>query len=733
MDAANSIKNNRNKKNFMSIIKRAVAIILFAALILNVFLPVTVLAEGGDEGKKVVRVGWHEPPYFIIDENGRKSGYSYEYQRKVAAYTGWEYEYVEGTWSDLLQMLKEGKIDLMSDVSYSEERTKDMLFTSLPMGTESYYIFISPDNEEISSDNLSTLNGKRIGVTEGSIQKEYFLEWERIHGINAELVEVNSTEEEALKMLGTELDAHVTMDVYGTPETAVPVCKIGSSDFYFAVSKKRPDLVTELDAALNRIQDENKYYDQQLHDKYLKSAEANLYLSNLERKWISNHGAIRVGYQDNYLAFCARDPETGELTGALADYLKYASTAFENARVEFEPIAYDTMAEAIEAMKNGEIDCVFPANLTDYDAEELGLVMSPAIMRTEMDAIVRSSEQKEFLLKDKVVVAVNEGNTNYELFLAQHFPDWEIAYFKDTPTGLDAIAKGEADCVIISSYRYSNISRQCEKLRLSSIYSGVEMDYCFAVPEGETELYSILARTTAVVPDATIHTALTYYSTEDVKVSFGEFIKDNLLIILAAISVILLIILILLLRNIRAERKLVKEEQLLKNLNRKVFVDSLTSVRNKGAYTEYIRKLQERIDGGEQFDLAIGIFDCNNLKTVNDECGHDKGDIYLKNSCMLICKVFDHSPVFRIGGDEFAVFLMNDDFKNREMLEKIFEDKRIAICRDAKNNWEEVHIAYGFAEFDPKQDPTVSDAARRADKIMYENKRKMKEKQWAPV
>ncbi len=733
MDAANRIKNNRNKKNFMSIIKRAVAIILFAALILNVFLPVTVLAKGGDEGKKVVRVGWHEPPYFIIDENGRKSGYSYEYQRKVAAYTGWEYEYVEGTWSDLLQMLKEGKIDLMSDVSYSEERTKDMLFTSLPMGTESYYIFISPDNEEISSDNLSTLNGKRIGVTEGSIQKEYFLEWERIHGINAELVEVNGTEEEALKMLGTELDAHVTMDVYGTPETAVPVCKIGSSDFYFAVSKKRPDLVTELDAALNRIQDENKYYDQQLHDKYLKSAETNLYLSNLERKWISNHGAIRVGYQDNYLAFCARDPETGELTGALADYLKYASTAFENARVEFEPIAYDTMAEAIEAMKNGEIDCVFPANLTDYDAEELGLVMSPAIMRTEMDAIVRSSEQKEFLLKDKVVVAVNEGNTNYELFLAQHFPDWEIAYFKDTPTGLDAIAKGEADCVVISSYRYSNISRQCEKLRLTSIYSGVEMDYCFAVPEGETELYSILARTTAVVPDATIHTALTYYSTEDVKVSFGEFIKDNLLIILAAISVILLIILILLLRNIRAERKLVKEEQLLKNLNRKVFVDSLTSVRNKGAYTEYIRKLQERIDGGEQFDLAIGIFDCNNLKTVNDECGHDKGDIYLKNSCMLICKVFDHSPVFRIGGDEFAVFLMNDDFKNREMLEKIFEDKRIAICRDAKNNWEEVHIAYGFAEFDPKQDPTVSDAARRADKIMYENKRKMKEKQWAPV
>ena len=95
-----------------------------------------------DTNTKTVRVGWYESPFNIIDESGRRSGYAYEYQQKIAAYTGWEYEYVEGTWTDLFGMLERGEIDIMSDVSYTKERAED----------------------------LSTLNGKRIGVTKNSIQ-----------------------------------------------------------------------------------------------------------------------------------------------------------------------------------------------------------------------------------------------------------------------------------------------------------------------------------------------------------------------------------------------------------------------------------------------------------------------------------------------------------------------------------------------------------------------------------
>ncbi|MBQ1850629.1 MAG: GGDEF domain-containing protein [Lachnospiraceae bacterium] len=704
--------------------KRVITFLLMVAFVLSVAMPMKAFAQ--EKEKKVVRVGWHEAPYFITDENGRLSGYSYEYQRKVAAYTGWEYEYVEGMWSDLLVMLKNGEIDLLSDVSYTEDRANYMLYASLPMGTEAYYVFVAPDNKEITAENISALNGKKVGITKGTIQMGLFKNWAKSHDISVEIVEMNVVDDEALSLLGKKYDAFVTMDVYGSPDTAIPIAKIGSSDFYFAVSKTRPDLLNELDSALNRIQDEDKYYDQQLHDKYLRVAETDKYLSVAEKEWIAKHGTIKVGYQDNYLAFCAKDKETGELTGALKDYLDYASTAFENGKVDFETIAFRNTEEALDALKKGEIDCVFPANFTAFDAERMELLMTPPLMRSEMDAVVRASEQKEFLRKDSIVVAVNEGNTNYDLFLAENYPTWQRAYFKDTPTGLDAVAKGDADCVIISNYRYSNISKQCEKLRLTTVYTGVDMDYYFAVNEGEATLYSILSRVTGVVPEAVVHTALTYYSTEDVKTDLGELIKENLFIVMTVVSAILLIILILLLRSIRARKKIAEEEQLLRDLNRRVYVDALTSVRNKGAFTDYLEKLQERVAQGEVTRLGIGIFDCNDLKKVNDQCGHDKGDIYLKNACQLICKTFDHSPVFRIGGDEFAVFLTGSDYENREELIRTFEEKSAQHCLTAHEKWEETSIAHGIAIYDPKIDATISETAKRADQLMYENKRKMK-------
>ncbi|MBE7069986.1 MAG: transporter substrate-binding domain-containing protein [Ruminococcaceae bacterium] len=703
---------------------KAAVVSLLVALLAGLSCPLTVNAE--ESKQKVVRVGCHEAPYFIKDKNGRLSGYSYEYQRKVAAYTGWKYEYVEGTFSDLMEMLKKGEIDLMSDVSYMEERAKDILYASLPMGTEAYYLFVSSKNQEITSKNLSSLNGKKVGIVEGSVTKKLFLEWEKFNGISAEIVELNCSDEDTLKQLDRTIDACITMDFYGSAESYIPISKIGSSEIFFAVAKNRTDLKQELDMALSRIQDENKYYDQQLHDKYLKATETNKYLTNSERDWLSAHGAIRVGYQDNYLAFCAKDTTTGKLTGALKDYLDYASSAFENAHLTFEAFAYPTASDAMEALEQGKIDCVFPANLTDFDSEQLNIVMTPALMRSEMDAVVRLSDQKEFLRKKKVVVAVNEGNTNYDLFLAEHYPKWDRAYFKDTPTGLEAVASGNADCVIISNYRFSNISKQCETLKLTTVYTGVEMDYCFAVRAEDTTLYSIISRITGVVPDSVVHSALTYYSAEEVKVSLGEIIKDNLFVILAVIASILLVIVILLLHNIRADKKILEKEHQVENLNRLAYVDSLTSVRNKGAYSDYIDALQERLDKDELFDLAIGIFDCNDLKSINDKYGHDKGDLYLKAACQLICKVFDHSPVFRIGGDEFAVFLMNSDFNKREELVETLIRRQNERNASVENKWEETHLAYGMAVFDHDHETELTDTIRRADKAMYDNKNKMK-------
>ena len=165
------------------------------------------------------------------------------------------------------------------------------------------------------------------------------------------------------------------------------------------------------------------------------------------------------------------------------------------------------------------------------------------------------------------------------------------------------------------------------------------------------------------------------------------------------------------------------------DLNRRAYVDALTSVRNKGAFSSFVEEMQGKIsEQPETAEFAVGMFDCDDLKTVNDLHGHDKGDLYLKSASRLICKVFQHSPVFRIGGDEFAVILRGGDYQNREGLIADFERISAEINASANNPWEQIHIAAGIAVYDPEQDLSVMDTVRRADKMMYINKRRRKGK-----
>ncbi|HBB72588.1 MAG TPA: sensor domain-containing diguanylate cyclase [Ruminococcus sp.] len=166
------------------------------------------------------------------------------------------------------------------------------------------------------------------------------------------------------------------------------------------------------------------------------------------------------------------------------------------------------------------------------------------------------------------------------------------------------------------------------------------------------------------------------------------------------------------------------------DLSGQVFIDALTHVKNKGAFSKVLDELQEQINtGNEDTEFAIGVFDCDNLKVINDRYGHDKGDIYLKTASGTICEVFKHSPVFRIGGDEFAVILKNEDYSNIGSLLEQFDNITEEINSSADEPWKQVWISKGFAVFDPSGDRSVSGALQRADQLMYDNKRERKKHQ----
>jgi len=152
--------------------------------------------------------------------------------------------------------------------------------------------------------------------------------------------------------------------------------------------------------------------------------------------------------------------------------------------------------------------------------------------------------------------------------------------------------------------------------------------------------------------------------------------------------------------------------------------DTLTGVKNKHAYVDIEARMDRMIEDGEVPEFAIVVLDLNGLKEINDTLGHAEGDNYLKRGCELICKVFKHSPVYRIGGDEFSVIAQGIDYENIDKLMKKLEKKNI---ENKKKN--DVVVAGGMSRFN--QNESFSDVFERADHNMYENKKKLKSKTFA--
>ena len=152
-------------------------------------------------------------------------------------------------------------------------------------------------------------------------------------------------------------------------------------------------------------------------------------------------------------------------------------------------------------------------------------------------------------------------------------------------------------------------------------------------------------------------------------------------------------------------------------------VDPLTGVKNKNAYAQWEKDFDARIEKGEQEPFAAVVCDINGLKTVNDLHGHKEGDVCIKEACAKVCSAFSHSPVFRIGGDEFAVILTGEDYERREEL----VEQANAVPEDRSKIGPGETIAAGMAEFDKDRHRSLSNVFEDADRAMYERKQSLKE------
>ena len=489
-------------KKFKLNVQRHICILLCLILYITV-LPIPVSAQ--EDRSKVVRVGWYEGTYNTTEADGQRRGYSYEYQQAVAAHTGWKYEYVEGSWAELMSMLKNGQIDLLGGISYTEERSTSMLFSELPMGEDKYYLYVDTSNTDISTSDLTTLNGKRIGMLPNALPAEMFHEWEKSHGVNTQQVDITGADDVRQKLKNHEIDGFVLNESPQWERDDIsPAILIGGSYNYFAVSKKRPDLKEELDQVMQKIERENPFYTDDLYKRYL-SANSLETLTDEEQNWLEQHGAVRIGYLKNDVGISLVDTESEKPVGIINDYISLASGCLGEKNIEFQLTGFDSQEEELQALKDSRIDMIFHMNQNPYEAEQNDVILSNTVFEVNVAVL---TGVKKFDENKENTVAVSRNNLLGKWYISYNYPFWKIKEYDSSAEADKAVQSGEADCFVAKA---GQSLKTLEDSKMRSIFLTKSGASCFAVTRENTTLMNILNKTIQTLPASRLSSQFCVY------------------------------------------------------------------------------------------------------------------------------------------------------------------------------------------------------------------------------
>ena len=488
-----------------------------------------------NEGK--IRVGWYEDSYHITGKKGKRSGYGYEYEQTVAGYTGWKYEYVKDNWSDLLEKLKNGDIDLMAAISYTDERAQEMLFSELPMGKEKYYLYADLVNSNIDAADLKTLNGKRVAMLEKSVQATQFFKWKEKNNIDIQPVYVESLDDAMEKASKYEIDCVISTETpiwvdYGMSA----IVTTGESDIYYAINKNRPDLKEELDNAMHRMEYDKPFYADDLYKKYLSTTSAPV-LSKDEIDWVSKHKEIRIGCLNDDDGFSHFDEETGRITGVITDYIMAASDCLSNQKLLFNFQSFDSQDELLKALKNDEIDMIFHVSQNPYIAEKNDFILSNTVMSINVSAVTSKIAFNE---NDENTVAIEKGNLSLKWYVSYNYPKWKIKEYGSLEKVEKAVRQGQVDCFIAET---GTLSKYTEDKFLYMIPLSQIGNASFAVNRKNTLLLSILNKTLKTMPTSMLTGALSIYNDTSKNITVIDYIKEHLLTVtFVFVSIFLLVV-----------------------------------------------------------------------------------------------------------------------------------------------------------------------------------------------
>jgi signal transduction histidine kinase/CheY-like chemotaxis protein len=504
-----------------------------------------------------VKVGYFENEIFSegAQEGAVRKGYAYEYYLKISEYTGWEYEYVFGSFGDLYQKLLDGEIDLLAGLAYTDARKDIVGYPRLPMGSETYNMVKHASDESITT-SPSTLENKNIGVLDSAMVgalNQFLSE----HDITA-----NVTTYSEYQDMFNDFDRGATdvivveSDGASGRSNAELLYAFGSSDYYLCVSKKRSDLLQQLDVAQDQLAVEEPYYINSLKIKYYPSSISSRSFSDEEKAWLREHDSIKIGYLNNYLPYSDTDSE-GNVTGLVKELVPVMLQELGINNLAVTYIGYDKYDDMLSDIGQQNIDVVFPVGGGLYYAEENAIYQSSPVVSSNA-VLIYQGEYNEDKLS---VFAVNENNRMQDYFVKTNFPDAQVVYCASIDDCLKAVMDGKAGCTTLNGVRANDMLKNRSYRSLSAKQQNIVDDRCFGVHLGNAGLLKLLNRGISIVGSERAQNMAYKYVDGLYSYTFVDTIHDNLWFVVLIAFIIFSLIFILLLRESTVSKRRVLERE----------------------------------------------------------------------------------------------------------------------------------------------------------------------------
>ena len=519
------------------------AAVLAVLVLLMSFAPA--FAEDGETGK-TVRMGYY-PEAGMMDgaqEGETKSGYAYEYIQELASHAGWKFEYVYGTFSDLYRMLVRGEIDMLPYITWTQERTHEVLFPDRQMGDEQFYIAsLSPVK---LSDDIHELEGKRVGTTRDAFQNIPFRALVEEKGITCELVEYDSPIYRWAALQSGEVDYSIETSTIFQPIDLHAAYEFGERyPYYLIVTPGREDLLRELNRAQATVDEVDPSFLDDLRLKYFKSIPLFKEIPQDGVEWLSKHDVIRIGTFNRDEPYLIENDD-GTMTGIAPDQVSLLLHAL-NISVPVQWVLYPGLEEMIAALHAGQIDCINPYYHSYSDAERAGVIISQTVYHSDFGVLYTGTYSEKTL--SRIATPVTRLGASY---VRDNYPDAEIVPCKDGYDCIDRLNAGEATCVMMYTNTLQQIAstyrRQYNVKELE-----IDCDVCFAALPGNSGLISIFNKAIPFLTDVDRGAIQDKYNVEETAGIMDVF-RSHPEYLWSALAIVFALVLILMLFRLKRER-----------------------------------------------------------------------------------------------------------------------------------------------------------------------------------